>query len=170
MRIAILGAPATGKTRLADDLARHLQDALITDSPPLMTAIGRGRPSGDRSLDELALEYRRNYDLTLLTGLDLPQGSGAEDGSHRRQQADALLRETLQRAGIAFFVVYGSGPERSANALRVIPQSGSQRLKKISTGRPSAWVWSCDKCSDPDCEHRLFTGLRGLKGADRPPP
>jgi hypothetical protein len=23
------------------------------------------------------------------------------------------------------------------------------------------WTWNCDKCSDPECEHRLFTALRG---------
>jgi hypothetical protein len=22
------------------------------------------------------------------------------------------------------------------------------------------WKWVCDKCSDPECEHRLFTGLK----------
>jgi hypothetical protein len=25
--------------------------------------------------------------------------------------------------------------------------------------KPSAWRWSCEKCSDSDCEHRLFSEL-----------
>ena len=33
-----------------------------------------------------------------------------------------------------------------------------QNSAKIGPTR-TPWAWSCEKCSDPACEHRLFTGL-----------
>ena len=32
-------------------------------------------------------------------------------------------------------------------------------MKKPARKRPTPWVWSCEKCSDPQCEHRLLTAL-----------
>jgi len=78
---------------------------------------------------------------------------------------DALVRKLLQQARIAFQVVYGQGPQRLRGALRaleaagVLPADGAGRTREEHERRP--WVWACEKCSDPECEHRLFTRLRG---------
>lgn len=163
MKIAIVGAAGTGKTRLADELARHCPTALITDSPPLLAVMAGGLPFDPVALHEIACEHQRSYDLTLLTGLDLPfpHGNAANGSALPREQTDVLLRQTMQLKGIVFSVVYGSGPQRMLSALRLI--SGGD-----SPG--PAWGWSCEKCSDPDCEYRLFTGLRNLRAAERPLP
>jgi hypothetical protein len=55
-------------------------------------------------------------------------------------------------------VVYGSGGERLANALRAIGMAPSPAP---APGAASAWIWRCDKCSDPACEHQLFSRLAG---------
>ncbi len=170
MRIAILGAPATGKTRLARDLMRHRPDLHVTDSPPLLRALP-GRPHADDAmLLELRREHLRRHDLTLLTGLDLAWEHAVEThaGAHPQEQADAWLRAVLGGAGIAYQVVYGSGPERAGNALNII--SHHQDRENRRSCAPSPWTGSCEKCSDPQCEHRLFTGLFRSPAADRPLP
>ena len=101
MKIAVLGAPATGKTTLASALARHLPELLLSDAPSLDTP-----PAG-------------HYDRVLLMGLDLPGITLAQ------QAADAALRAQLAAAGVAYGVVYGRDKDRLRAALRLIqPQDG----------------------------------------------
>lgn len=162
VRIAILGAPASGKTRLARDLSQHQPHLQVTDSPPLLNALLATRqPTSAAALQALGREHQRRFDLTLLTGLDLPcPAEGSRDSDPRQQQeTDAWLRAGLQQAGIAYGVIYGHGPLRLRNALRLItPQDPPQ----------PGWHGVCETCSDPDCEYRLFTGLPSLRAADRP--
>jgi hypothetical protein len=96
MRIAILGAPATGKTSLANALAQHLNQLHISDAP---------------SLDALRSPP---YDRILLTGLDLP------GITPQQQQVDAALRAALQAQGLQYSVVYGEGTQRLRAAMRLI--------------------------------------------------
>jgi hypothetical protein len=67
---------------------------------------------------------------------------------------DALLRQTLLQAQIPFQVIYGLGEERLAQAL-----SALKRSPTVREARRKPWVWACDKCSDPACEHRLLSDL-----------
>ncbi|MDP1656689.1 MAG: hypothetical protein Q8K91_01240 [Hylemonella sp.] len=133
MRIAILGAPSSGKTRLAQELCLHLPQLQVSDDPP---------PA------KLATGH---FDLILLTGLDLP-GSASDV----QQNADTALRASLQQAGLAYGVIYGQGAQRLRQALRLITPQDEP---------PPRWTGVCEKCADPDCEYRLFTGLKGLKAA-----
>lgn len=99
MRIAILGAPGTGRTTLVRALAAHLDGAQISDAPDILQA---GR-----------------HDHVLLMGLDLPGITSAQG------QADAALRAELQATGVSYGVVYGLGRDRLRAALRLLqPQDG----------------------------------------------
>lgn len=139
MRIAILGAARSGKTQLARQLARTDGGWTVVDDPGL---------AGDTHL--------RDYDLTLLTGLDLcPPPSPDATRSAARQAADQQLRAALQRHGIRYAVVYGTGSLRTQNALEAVAQYLGQPRTRNAHDTP--WTWSCDTCSDPDCEHRLFS-------------
>lgn len=101
MKIAVVGAPATGKTQLTQTLALHLAELQVSDAP---------------TSEELKPGV---YSHVLLMGLDLP------GGTREQQQADAVLREQLACAGLGYSVVYGLGPQRLRAALRLItPQDG----------------------------------------------
>ncbi|MFI5446709.1 AAA family ATPase [Polaromonas sp. UC242_47] len=214
MKIALLGAESTGKTRLARDLAAHLSgqhqsvlvvtevlrewceregrtprpdeqmpiaqeqerrvDAaaaqanwVIADTTALMVAIYSAMLFDDSALYNFALQRQRSYDLTLVTGLDLPW---VADGLQRvgpqvREPVDALVRAALTRAGVSYQVVYGQGEERLANALiamnSIAISAGYTGATGLISLKNQPWTWSCDKCSDPDCERHLFTSKMG---------
>lgn len=134
-RLALLGAPGSGKTRLCADLQTALAAAaagaptlLICDDPPLTQL--------DPALDRV-----------LLMGLDLAPGHDKYDGQ---------LRQSLEQAGLAYTVIYGAGATRLHNALAALPTLWPCGAP-LNDQRP--WVWACDSCSDPDCERRLFSAL-----------
>ena len=148
----------------AVDAAAASADIVIADTTALMVAIYAGMLFEDGELYRFAIERQRTCDATLVAGLDLPWVADGlhRDAAHPREDVDALVRSLLQRAGIGFQVVYGQGDLRvqgAVAALRasgVLPPAGGDAAE---AGRP--WVWNCDKCSDPACEHRLFTRLAG---------
>lgn len=156
-------AIADEQTRLIDS-ARQMPgaDVVIADTTALMVAAYSELYFQHSSLLAPSLATQRACDLTLLMGLDLPW---TPDGLFRdspavREATDSLLRRELQGAGIAFQTVYGQGEARLQQALRAVGTALGRPLVQedpaLSSGlRP----WSCDNCSDPDCEHRLFTGL-----------
>lgn len=205
MKIALLGAESTGKTRLALDLAAHWRargrsvtvvaevlrewceqsgrtpqpheqmpiaqeqerrveaaaaasDIVIADTTALMVAIYSAMLFDDDSLYPFALQRLRGYDITLVTGLDLPWVADGlqRDGPHVREPVDTLVRAALARADVPFRTVYGAGDERLANALSAVAVDQDPRPVEQ---RP--WKWTCDKCGDADCEHRLFSSLLG---------
>lgn len=204
LKIALLGAESTGKTRLAQDLASHFNalgrsaaavpealrdwcaregrtprpeeqmdialeqerrvdeaaaqsEVVIADTTAVMVAIYSAMLFEDGSLYRFALERQRRYEVTLVTGLDLPWVADGlqRDGPHVQGPVDALVREILGKARVPYRVVYGSGPERLRNALAAVDSA----LAPAAAHRN--WTWSCEKCSDPECEHRLFARLLG---------
>jgi nicotinamide riboside kinase len=155
---------ATQQQRITAAAAQHR--VVIADTTALMTALYSEFVFGDLSLYPLALQQHRRCDMTLLSGLDLPwQADGIQrDGAHVRPPVDALLRQRLDEAAITYRVVYGKGAQRLHNAMDCIAAHASI---DGPTGSKSAnkWVWVCDKCSDPDCEHRLFSQLTAPSSA-----
>lgn len=136
MKVALLGATGTGKSWLTQSLARHWPAHVFLDAPHLGEAV--------------------DWDRVLLMGLDWPRDAPQTDADSqaRRRAEDARLRAWLTDAGLAYGVVYGQGPQRLRAAFQLIfPQDAPLHL---SQGR---WRGHCDKCADPDCELRLFTGL-----------
>ena len=98
-----------------------------------------------------------NDTRVLLSGLD--RATPGADQAHL-QHIDAQLRTALAQAKVSFGVVYGQGLQRLQNAQRLVqPHDLPQRA-----------AWACDACSDPECEFKLFTGLKGLKAANPPAP
>lgn len=139
MNIAVVGAPGTGKSWLV----RALTDAQA-DSPD--------GPRQATFHDGPEIQDDPAFDVVLLMGLDLSPPSGAE------VQADQQIRAALAHHGIGFRVVYGQGAARLANALRVLVTAERRGT--------TPWRHQCDTCSDPDCEHQLFSRL--LQGAGGP--
>jgi len=138
---------------------------LIADTSALATAVYSDLLFGDDSLYAMALEQQRGFDLTLLMGLDLPWTPDAQrDGPHSQTPLDTRMRAALVRGNLPYQVVYGRGLARSQNALHAIESIAAGADGTSARGRFSSkinvpWVWTCEKCSDPECEHQLFSGL-----------
>ncbi len=180
MKVALLGAAGTGKTSLARALTQALagpsaapDDWQISDESPLQrllqtlaSAHPALDPSAARQLDSRewtqALEVQRSFDYALLLALDVgPANVNANNAAvAQRLQMDALLRQTLVQAQIPFQVIYGLGEDRLAQAL-----SALKRSPAVREARRKPWVWACDKCSDPACEHRLLSDLLASRQA-----
>lgn len=88
--------------------------------------------------------------------------------------ADIALRQLLVRHKLPHQVLYGTHEECLVQAINVIRSRlqdvqgpGSSRTipqeNRAESIRP--WVWICDKCSDPQCEHRLLTVLLASRSA-----
>jgi nicotinamide riboside kinase len=152
------------------DAAAATADFVIADTSALMVAIYAGMLFEDGALYRFAVERQCAYDGTLVTGLDLPW---VADGLHRdpaqpREPVDALVRSLLQRAGVPFQVVYGEGAQRLRSALQALETAGVLPAgiapRPQDAGALGLWVATCEKCSDPECEHRLFSRLREARG------
>ena len=150
MKIALLGAESSGKAQLAAQLGAHV-----------------GPDAGSVSLveaSELAsgsAHWQQRFDVTLLLALDTqgPPVDALQDAhTCALEQADASIRAALSDVGVAYRVVYGAGPERLANAIAAIGLRAAN--PGPASGASPRWQWSCEKCGDPQCEHRLFANLR----------
>ena len=138
LKIALLGVPGTGTSRLATGLNHTLQASgwPATVLVPLA-------PAGQQ------------FDLIFLMGL--------ESATANMQRADNSIRAALMNDRTTHQVLYGSESERHAQVIGAI----AKRLGKVSPSdqKGDSWVWTCDKCSDSYCEHKLFTDLLGKRKA-----
>lgn len=154
-------AIAREQERRTDDAAAQA-DLVIADTTALMVAIYAGMLFPDGELLRFAIERQKRYDATLLTGLDLPWVADGlqRDAAQPREDVDAQLRSLLQGAHLTFQVIYGQGPQRLDSALQALVSAGVLPAgiveRTVDSGAQRAWVWVCEKCSDPACEHRLF--------------
>ena len=150
LKIAVTGAPSTGKHQLASALACALKDAgrdaLVAVTDPSAS------PSDAAG-------------LTLLCGL--------ESATQAHQQAaDQSIRAALAVESAPYCVLYGSASQRLAQALEAVERLlPTLQQQKPAPARKSnkAWVWVCDKCSDPACEHRLLSDLLAQRSASTAP-
>jgi nicotinamide riboside kinase len=102
------------------------------------------------------LAQQLRFDHSLLLGMDLAPSALALQirSTDERSRMDTLLRRSLAQAKVPFQVIYGSGDERLKQALAAV---SAQPTQTPSPRKP--WVWACDKCSDPACEHKLLSDL-----------
>ena len=150
------------ETQMTRVLAAPADAVVIADTTPLMTAVYSQLLFNDHSLDDLAVAHQSVYDVTLLTGLDLPWVSDGlqRDGPHVREPVDQRVRHMLDQAGLTYQVVYGTGEERLENALFCIGRQAPNWAKQLERPEPpTRWSGPCETCGDGDCEHRLFTRL-----------
>jgi len=160
----------------AEMVLQHTSGTVIADTTPMMTAVYSHKLFNDTSLYAMAAAHQRLFDMSLVTGLDLPWVADGlqRDGPQVREPVDAMVRAALHSADVAYKVVYGQGEDRLNNALLALGWDakktdalGSPLLSAAQTTRTQAQfalnrgrtAWACDKCSDADCEHRLFTDL-----------
>lgn len=163
---AVLGAPGTGSEALIAALhaqapmgaARHWTCAPVHLQP-------------DMSQPATALQALRASGCTQawLMGLDgLPAAGGAvQQGADagERERQDAALRDLLHALGWTYVVFYGPPAARVRQARALLePAGAAMATDSLPAARPRPVnqrepAWGCEKCSDPDCERRLFQRL-----------
>ncbi len=150
LKVALFGARDSGKLRLGADL----QLALARTAWPA-TLVMPDAPTLPDIADQI--------DLTLLMGL------GAAPGTE--QTENQLIRTGLVSHGTPYTVLYGSPEECLAQALNLI-EKALVTVGALASTAPeqgsSPWVWVCDNCSDPECEHKLLTSLLSSKRITEP--
>ncbi|ART48950.1 hypothetical protein [Acidovorax carolinensis] len=157
--IAVLGAPGTGAAELAEAI-----NCRLTDSSMTAQAIA---VADDAQLPAPIRHTLHSAAIALLMGLDTPCPAPEQA---RREAFDAQLRTMLANASVRYLVVYGQGPRRTENALKAImsiaPSAIVESAPDLLDQKPMRLrAWDCEKCSDPECEHRLFSALTG-RGAE----
>ena len=184
--VALLGDDVIGKKSLAELLTQAFASMpaatfpanaplrwQITTETPLQRLLERIQASkthpDNLDLDtestefHTALAQQRNFDHTLLLGLDLMQPVLAlqPQSAVERSRMDMLLRRSLTQAEVPFQVIYGSGNERLRQALTALksPEAPLETPPRETSHPLKPWVWACDKCSDPSCEHKLLSDL-----------
>ena len=158
------------QTQMSRILQAPQDHLVLADTTPLMTAVYSQMVFKDDSLNTQALTWQQQFDITLLTGLDLPWVADGlqRDGAHVREPVDQKIRHLLGVAGVPYQVIYGQGPQRLANALYCIASAAAKlhgtMAKQLcqALSRPESlptWTGPCETCGDGECEHRLFTRL-----------
>ncbi len=153
MKIAILGADASDTRQLRQALQLALSASDI-DSPPaeisettaLMALLQQDVQQPVHGLAAQATALLHGFDLLLVTGV--PDSETA---------LDKRLRALLVQLTMEFTVVYGEGPQRADCALQAIRHRQSRPARPETPA--TRWCWNCEKCSDPECEYRLFSAL-----------
>ena len=161
LRVAILGAPGTGKSALVRSLqaapSRSAQWRLHRNTAEMyaLELLLLQSPNEAKRSQCIAAHLLQPFPahLILLTAL-LPTAPGS--GNSQRELLDRSLRQALTGLGLPYSLLMGEASARCLSALQAIDYAlGTARAD--TTARP--WTWSCEKCSDPDCEHRLFSAL-----------
>lgn len=174
------------QNRLADAARARVGPAgwLLFDTAPLMTAVYSEHYFFSDALTASATRVQQTFDVTLLMGLDLPwQPDGPwRDGPAVQEAIDTRLRHMLHTAAIPFQTIYGTGPQRTSAALLCIAQalpadsaariSLKKRAETLDSESTRACFYSkfmpaCEACSDPACEHRLFSQLVAKRNSVR---
>ena len=142
--IGLFGPPGTDVSMLACQLRKTLaQHPDVEISTPALPEAG----------------------LSLVLLLALNTQASPSESRAAQIAADNALRAQLHALALPYRVVHGQGETALNNALLAMGLTAmdvqTQTVREqaqfdLNRGRTP---WSCEKCSDPECEHRLFTGL-----------
>ena len=156
LKIALLGACPE---QLAE-LAAGLDQVSAGCGPPLQLVTGHHTSALPAGL--------AGCHLVFLAGLEAPAALRPKnqlDFEYGWKTADDSIRNALALAAVSYRVLYGTAAQRLAQALLAVeslatPPIDRPKLDVAGSGeKKQPWTWMCDKCSDPQCEHRLLTAL-----------
>ena len=135
----------------------------MADTTALTTAVHSDILFGDTSLYASALAAHRGYAITLLMALDLPPSTGLHAAAAR---AERRCRVASRACTCRITLRRDPRPRRRAAGQRLERDQLQRRsrgrcitARAAPARRAAPWFWPCDKCSDPACEHRLFSDL-----------
>jgi HTH-type transcriptional regulator, transcriptional repressor of NAD biosynthesis genes len=143
-------------------------DWLVADTTPLQTAAYSAYYFEDHGLNAFAAQFQRQFDVTLLMGLDLAWQAdpGQRSGPESQIAVDQHLRTLLCTYQIPFSVIYGHGDQRLERAWHLLqmaanipPSHHILGVDPLTDRQVLTHGWTCSHCGDPDCERRLFRHL-----------
>ena len=112
------------------------------------------------------LESLDSGDAVLLIAPPLSASNGAASDA---QASLMRTRQQLVARAQPFQLLYSQGERLVDDALTALcnwcPHAHSLQARRAALrehGNLSNWSWTCEKCSDPECEFRIFKGLKGL--------
>ena len=112
---------------------------------------------------DLPLEQLQPHDAVLLLAPALAASNHAADTA---QHLLMRTRQQLVARAQPFQLLYNHGQQQIEDALTALcnwfPHAKALQAHRAALreqGNLARWSWSCDKCSDPECELRLFRGL-----------
>lgn len=161
--VYLASAACEDAAQLAQQLAHYLAQG-DTASPPawVLQACSFAQLTASPTSDMPAAVLAR-HDAVLLLAPPM------RDSASQTDPAQTLLMQArlhLVAQGQAFQLLFSQGHRREQEALAALcnwfPQApGLQALRTaLRQANPGARArWNCEKCSDPDCELRLFQGL-----------
>ncbi|MCD2166899.1 hypothetical protein [Comamonas koreensis] len=162
-KVYLASAACADAAQLAQQLAHDLAQC-NTASPPafVLQACSFAQLTGLPAADGPAIFLAR-HDAVLLLAPPM------RDSASQADPAQTLLMQArlhLAAQGQAFQLLFSQGHRREQDALAALcnwfPQAQClQALRAaLRQANPGARAgWNCEKCSDPDCELRLFQSL-----------
>lgn len=160
-------APCSGSTSDPDEAFTRSHDCRMRIDEASRSALVVTDRSPVALLAEADLEFQRwpaaliaaeqRHAFTLL----LPP---PDPPSPEAQALDSRLRAAFAAVGLPCAIIHGREPQQRLARAWAALQSGldgrDERLPPAqSQPRLRSSAWNCERCSDPDCEHRLFTDL-----------
>ncbi|MEJ5029201.1 hypothetical protein [Comamonas sp. MYb69] len=161
--VYLASAACEDAAQLAQQLAHYLAQG-DTASPPawVLQACSFAQLTASPTSDMPAAVLAR-HDAVLLLAPPM------RDSASQTDPAQTLLMQArlhLVAQGQAFQLLFSQGHRREQEALAALCNwfplaPGLQALRTaLRQANPGARArWNCEKCSDPDCELRLFQGL-----------
>ena len=112
---------AKAQSDLEDSLAQGSNGLVICDTDAFATSIWHERYMGSRSKEVEAIAARRQYDLYILTGDEIPfEQDGLRDGEHIRHGMHRRFIQRLEEDKKKFIIVSRTREERLETAIKAI--------------------------------------------------
>lgn len=107
------------------------------------------------------------YDAIVLCA-GIGSGSGDKPGASLRHRTTTLA-QVLRNAALSHSVLQGEPASQARQCLGLAEHLARRKgwmwpqWQQPASSSTRRWLGVCEKCSDPDCEHRLFSGLMGQR-------
>lgn len=139
-----------------DSACKHA--LVITDRSPLALLAEGGAAAAAWPAELVAAE--RGHAFTLL----IP---AADTANAEEQAIEVRLRAAFTVSGQPCTIIHGRDAEQRFGRAWSALQPGPDVLEAApaSQQRLRSRAWNCERCSDPDCEHQLFTELLAARQA-----
>ncbi len=161
--VYLASAACADAAQLAQPLAHYLAQCDTASPPAFVLQACSFAQLSDSPTAEVPGVFLARHDAVLLLAPPM------RDSASQTDPAQTLLMQArlhLVAQGQAFQLLFSQGHRLEQEALAALcnwfPQApGLQDLRMaLRQSNPGARArWNCEKCSDPDCELRLFQGL-----------